>query len=152
MLKEIISRRESSKLFDPSWFTHIMEQQQLEVRACRVTPFVSNPGRIVITDRALYFQLFNNIDDVPVSKIEFKTIHRICFRRHALRHIGLEIFFLPKQYALSSDKTSAPIWFLFHFRTCFSSPLDFELSLSPHLSLISSYPKAHQKGTGSKPC
>ena len=98
MLENLLLRREQTVKFDTTWFIHIMEQKQLEVRASRVTPFVSNPGRLVLTDRAIYFQLFNNIDSTPVSKLEYRFVHRICIRRHALRHIGLEIFYLPSDY------------------------------------------------------
>jgi hypothetical protein len=98
MLENLLLRREQTVTFDPSWFIHIKEHKQLEVRASRVAPFVSNPGRLVLTDRALYFQLFNNIDSTPVSKLEYRFIHRICTRRHALRHIGLEIFYFPPNF------------------------------------------------------
>ena len=106
LLDKMITDREKLKPFDPSWYSHFMEKHQLEVflpssspfisfsfnsslpfqvRASRVTPFVNNPGRLVLTDKTIYFQLFNNIDPHPVSNIPLSAVNRICLRRHALR-------------------------------------------------------------------
>ena len=46
-----------------------------------MTPLVVNPGRIVLTDKILYFQAYNNAEANPVIKIKLSAIKRIFQRR-----------------------------------------------------------------------
>ncbi|XP_040571952.1 protein FAN [Lepeophtheirus salmonis] len=60
----------------------------------KIRPLVVNPGRIVLTDRILYFQPFNNAETKPVLKIRLDYIQRIFRRRYLLRPLGLEMEYL----------------------------------------------------------
>ncbi|KAL6073187.1 NSMAF [Balamuthia mandrillaris] len=92
-LERIIEAKEASVSFDPSWLVNINEKPLLEIPGNRITPLASTPGRIMITNSRLYFQSLNNIDVDPVQKYAHNTVVQIHYRRHMLRHIGLEIFF-----------------------------------------------------------
>uniref|UniRef100_A0A2C9KF32 BEACH domain-containing protein n=1 Tax=Biomphalaria glabrata TaxID=6526 RepID=A0A2C9KF32_BIOGL len=70
----------------------IYEKIILETQGDRITPLVTNPGRIMLTSSRLYFQPFCNIDKWPVLKLRIKDIKRLICRRFLLRQLGLEIF------------------------------------------------------------
>ena len=72
----------------------------------RVTPLVSNPGRIMLTSSRIYFQPFNNVEVVssltinykgagyyelilqdPVIKLELSSLTYAMKRRYMLRHV-----------------------------------------------------------------
>lgn len=70
----------------------------------RVTPLVSNPGRIMLTSSLLYFQPFNNVEVVsiahlspflfqilifqePVLKVNLNSLTHVMKRRYMLRHV-----------------------------------------------------------------
>eukprot|EP00211_Chloroparvula_japonica_P001331 CAMPEP_0119149810 /NCGR_PEP_ID=MMETSP1310-20130426/43880_1 /TAXON_ID=464262 /ORGANISM="Genus nov. species nov., Strain RCC2339" /LENGTH=581 /DNA_ID=CAMNT_0007141947 /DNA_START=75 /DNA_END=1817 /DNA_ORIENTATION=+ len=97
MIDQLLQEKERTTSFDPSWMLNFMEKPLLQTRAVRVTPLATNPGRLVLTDEVLYFQQFNNADPVPVAKVRYADFRRICERRHALRPIGLEIFFVHRE-------------------------------------------------------
>jgi hypothetical protein len=90
------SERQSRLKFDPSWLVDLLESVQLEVLAGRVTPLVSNPGRLVVTSKRIYFQPFNNVDPDPVLKFSLASLQRANRRRYMLRQVGLELFFEDK--------------------------------------------------------
>ncbi|CAB4066679.1 NSMAF [Lepeophtheirus salmonis] len=64
----------------------------------KIRPLVVNPGRIVLTDRILYFQPFNNAETKPVLKIRLDYIQRIFRRRYLLRPLGLEMEYLNEKH------------------------------------------------------
>ena len=45
----------------------LYERLLMETRAEKITPLVTNPGRIMLTSTRLYFQPFNNVDPVSQS-------------------------------------------------------------------------------------
>lgn len=45
-----------------------------------MTPLVNNPGRLMITNKIVYFQALNNIDAQPVHKYAFNSITRVIKR------------------------------------------------------------------------
>lgn len=53
----------------------------------RITPLVSNPGRIMLTSSRLYFQPYNNIEVEPVLKITLSDLQSVHKRRYMLRHM-----------------------------------------------------------------
>lgn len=57
------------------------------VSGSRVTPLVSNPGRVVLTNSRVYFQPYNNVDPEPVSKYNLNEIVQVVKRRHLLRQV-----------------------------------------------------------------
>jgi len=65
--------RESSVVFDMTWLETLDERPLLETFSTRVTPLVENAGRLMITDRMIYFQHFNNVDPNPVDKFPLRV-------------------------------------------------------------------------------
>ncbi|CAL1532355.1 unnamed protein product [Lymnaea stagnalis] len=92
MLNAIMLSRQSRVKFNTSWLEDIYEKIILETRGDRITPLVTNPGRIMLTSSRLYFQPFCNIDKWPILKLRLKDIKRLICRRFLLRQLGLEIF------------------------------------------------------------
>eukprot|EP01128_Nolandella_sp_AFSM9_P008885 TRINITY_DN5541_c0_g1_i1.p1 TRINITY_DN5541_c0_g1~~TRINITY_DN5541_c0_g1_i1.p1 ORF type:complete len:533 (-),score=86.27 TRINITY_DN5541_c0_g1_i1:23-1495(-) len=101
-VKQMIREREASTMFDTTWLEHLDERSLLESSCVKVTPLMHNPGRLMITDRIVYFQALNNVESHPVSKYAFSNIVRVIKRRHSLLHIGLEIFFEDEHASLKS--------------------------------------------------
>ncbi|KAH9489754.1 hypothetical protein Btru_036661 [Bulinus truncatus] len=62
MLNAIMLSRQSRVKFNTSWLEDIYESIILETQGDRITPLVTNPGRIMLTSSRLYFQPFSNID------------------------------------------------------------------------------------------
>lgn len=69
----------------------------LETKVEQITPLVSNPGRLLLTDKRLYFQPFNSVQAAGVEKWNLsggasglRTLQR---RRHQLRPVGVELLF-----------------------------------------------------------
>lgn len=44
----------------------LYEKTQLECQADKITPLVTNPGRVMLTSSRLYFQPFNNVERVSI--------------------------------------------------------------------------------------
>ncbi|KJE90664.1 neutral sphingomyelinase activation associated factor, variant 1 [Capsaspora owczarzaki ATCC 30864] len=88
----IEARRRELSPFDHSWLEDLAERIVTEVSVDRVTPLVSNRGRLLLTSSRIYFQPFNNVDPVPVRKYRLGSVQRIVKRRYLLRQIGLELF------------------------------------------------------------
>ena len=63
-IDSIVHGRRSEVGFNTSWLEDLYEEQQLELTGERVTPLVSNPGRIMLTSCRLYFQPYNNVEVV----------------------------------------------------------------------------------------
>ncbi|XP_039610490.1 protein FAN isoform X1 [Polypterus senegalus] len=77
--------------FDKNSFENISENPHMECEAEMVTPLVTNPGHLCITNRNLYFQPLNGYPE-PVVRIKLENVMRIFKRRHGLRPLGIEIF------------------------------------------------------------
>ncbi|XP_020512624.1 protein FAN isoform X2 [Labrus bergylta] len=77
--------------FDKNCFQSVAEKPHMECAVERVTPLVSNPGHICITDQNLYFQPLNGYPE-QVIQIKLHGVKRIYKRRHGLRPLGLEVF------------------------------------------------------------
>ena len=56
--------RWSAISFNRSWLEDIYEETICELPGERITPLVSNPGRIMLTSARLYFQPYNNVEVV----------------------------------------------------------------------------------------
>lgn len=88
------AQREAQAHFDATSLVDLNEKISLDLPSAQVTPLVREPGRLVITQSHIYFQpLFNLNDDSPVRSQPLSAIIAVARRRHALRQIGLEIFF-----------------------------------------------------------
>src|SRR3990167_9955280 len=113
-LNRLIEQKEESIQFNQTWLVSLSEKSQLQVTGVQLTPLVKNPGRILITDQRLYFQPLNNVGPRPVERFELSNVERVLTRRHALRHIGLEIYFKTGENLYLSFKKS-PFFFQFFF-------------------------------------
>lgn len=60
----IVHSRQSRVSFDTSWLEDLYETVVLEIQANKVLPLVINPGRVLLTTSRLYFQPYNNMDQV----------------------------------------------------------------------------------------
>lgn len=60
----IVHSRQSRVSFDTSWLEDLYETVVLEIQANKVLPLVVNPGRVLLTTSRLYFQPYNNMDQV----------------------------------------------------------------------------------------
>uniref|UniRef100_A0A8C4J7X4 Neutral sphingomyelinase activation associated factor n=1 Tax=Dromaius novaehollandiae TaxID=8790 RepID=A0A8C4J7X4_DRONO len=72
-------------------FQSISETLHMECKAEMVTPLVTNPGHVCVTDANLYFQPLNGYPK-PVVQITLQNVRRIYKRRHGLMPLGLEVF------------------------------------------------------------
>jgi len=58
-----------------------------------VTPLVSSPGLLLLTDKTLYFQSAHaDIEAEPMKKVPLALVSHILCRRHATRDVGIELF------------------------------------------------------------
>uniref|UniRef100_A0A1X7TEY4 BEACH-type PH domain-containing protein n=1 Tax=Amphimedon queenslandica TaxID=400682 RepID=A0A1X7TEY4_AMPQE len=62
MIENIVQSRQNEVSFNTSWLENLYEEIILETQGDRITPLVSNPGRIMLTSSRIYFQPFNNVE------------------------------------------------------------------------------------------
>uniref|UniRef100_A0A8C8S6I4 Neutral sphingomyelinase activation associated factor n=1 Tax=Pelusios castaneus TaxID=367368 RepID=A0A8C8S6I4_9SAUR len=91
MITAILQSRLARTSFDKNRFQNISETLHMECEAEMVTPLVTNPGHVCITDANLYFQPLNGYPK-PVVHITMHNVRRIYKRRHGLMPLGLEVF------------------------------------------------------------
>uniref|UniRef100_A0A8C5M964 Neutral sphingomyelinase activation associated factor n=1 Tax=Leptobrachium leishanense TaxID=445787 RepID=A0A8C5M964_9ANUR len=91
MITAILQSRLARTSFDKNSFKSVSETSNMECEAEMVSPLVSNPGHVCITDKCLYFQPLNGYPK-PVVHINLQNIRRIYKRRHMLLPVGLEVF------------------------------------------------------------
>ncbi|XP_064610940.1 LOW QUALITY PROTEIN: protein FAN-like [Liolophura sinensis] len=92
MINAIVLSRQSRVKFNTSWLEDLYEKTVLECQADRITPLVTNPGRVMLTSSRLYFQAFNNVNPIPVIKIKLSDVCRVVKRRFLLRQVGMEVY------------------------------------------------------------
>lgn len=92
IIAKITEEHQETIEFDTGWLDDMSEKIVLKTAADRVTPLVSNPGRVVISSAQLYLQPFNNVESEPVQKFPLTKITRVIKRRYLLSQRGLEIF------------------------------------------------------------
>jgi len=109
LIKEIVDDKESGTTFDTS-ILDLNERLLEDYLGVRVTPLVHNPGRLVLTNKSIYFQPMNNINPNPVEKFPFSMLIRVIKRRHSLRQVGLEIFLEDDNHNMQS------VFFCFSYR------------------------------------
>ncbi|XP_048865845.1 protein FAN isoform X3 [Brienomyrus brachyistius] len=91
MIAANLQSRLARTSFDKNSFQSVSEKPHMECEAEMVTPLVTNPGHVCITDQNLYFQPLNSYPE-QVVKIMLHSVRRIYKRRHGLRPLGLEVF------------------------------------------------------------
>ena len=70
----IVFSRQNRVPFDTSRLDNLFENIVLETTAERITPLVVNPGRILLTSARLYFQPFNNVENVSLFFFWFSQL------------------------------------------------------------------------------
>uniref|UniRef100_W5LDA3 Neutral sphingomyelinase (N-SMase) activation associated factor n=1 Tax=Astyanax mexicanus TaxID=7994 RepID=W5LDA3_ASTMX len=91
MIAANLQSRLARTSFDKNSFQCVSESPHMDCEAEMITPLVTNPGHVCITDDNLYFQPLNSYPD-SVVQIGLRSIRRIYKRRHGLRPLGLEVF------------------------------------------------------------
>ncbi|XP_028812759.1 protein FAN isoform X1 [Denticeps clupeoides] len=91
MIAANLQSRLARTSFDKNGFQSVSEQPHMECEAEMVSPLVTNPGHVCITNQSLYFQPLNSYPD-SVVQIRLHSIRRIYKRRHGLRPLGMEVF------------------------------------------------------------
>ncbi|DBA77988.1 hypothetical protein WJX77_012160 [Trebouxia sp. C0004] len=88
-------QRAAEAVFDNSRLVEFTEQIQYDAPAVQQTPLVQEGGRLVVTDRRLYFQPLHNVaGGNPVRTHPLAAVAAIAHRNSSLRPIGLELFFI----------------------------------------------------------
>lgn len=118
-LETLIAEREAQMDFDTGCLIDPDEETTLfKSKAERVSPLVSNPGRVLLTDRYLYFQPFNNAEGADEAVLSWPlqagstgagggALIRLERRRHALRKTGAELVFKSPRGAKVGKRTAA---------------------------------------------
>lgn len=92
ILAAIAKEHQDHECFDSSWLEDLNEKILIRSSASQITPLVSNPGRVVLTNSVIYFQPFNNVEAQPVKKFRLSGVLKVANRRYLLRQVGIEIF------------------------------------------------------------
>lgn len=92
MIQAISRSRQHRTKFDRSLLGDVSETVVLETQASKVTPLVTNPGTVLLTNTTLYFMPHNNVEQSPVIRIGLKEVRQVLKRRFLLRQVGLEVF------------------------------------------------------------
>lgn len=94
-LKEAARAREDAATFDVSRLADLADRLVLSTPAAQVTLLLREPGRLVVTRGRLYFQPLHNLNaDTPVRSRPLSAVAAVARRRHQLRHVALEVFFM----------------------------------------------------------
>ena len=123
------SRREDRARFDTSALADERERIAFDAPAARITPFVREPGRLVITDARVYFQPLAEVSPVTSPRREKETtapkrrvdvfdargVVAAARRTHAARPLAVEFFFLVS--AEDAGEDDRPPSALFTLRT-----------------------------------
>ncbi len=86
-ISDLVAARKATVSFNTSWLENLYEEQIFQTSGERVTPLVSNPGRIMLTASRLYFQPYNNVEVEPVLKLALSELQLLLKRRYLLRHV-----------------------------------------------------------------
>ena len=96
-LARLIKQHEDAIQFDSSSITDIREKVQLvngrAIVCSQVTPLVTVPGALMLTDQRIYFQSFNNVSSEIVSKWDISDVKRLYKRRYIMSDRGIEFFY-----------------------------------------------------------
>ncbi|KAM9827744.1 protein FAN [Neosynchiropus ocellatus] len=91
MIEANLQSRLARTAFDKYCFQSVAEKPHMECAVEMVSPLVSNPGHVCVTNENLYFQPLSGYPD-KVIQIKLSRVRRIYKRRHGLRPLGLEVF------------------------------------------------------------
>ncbi|XP_055682050.1 protein FAN-like [Lutzomyia longipalpis] len=91
MIATIVYSRHNRLKFDLLWLEDVYEEVITDFQVDEITPLVVNPGRLLLSSKAIYFQPYNNIHPYFVKKIKLSQINGFLKRRFLLRQVGLDI-------------------------------------------------------------
>ncbi|XP_059617028.1 protein FAN-like [Phlebotomus argentipes] len=91
MIATIVYSRHNRLKFDLLWLEDVYEEVITEFQVDEITPLVVNPGRLLLSSKAIYFQPYNNVHPYLVKKIKLCDITGFLQRRFLLRQVGLDI-------------------------------------------------------------
>ncbi len=75
--------------FDTSRLVDFTERVQISLAAAQLTPLVRESGRLVVTDRRVYFQPLHNVTgDSPVRVHALADVAAVARRRSSLKPTG----------------------------------------------------------------
>lgn len=111
-IRRVLEEREVRVSFDLTWMESLDERMLFETLANKITPLVSNAGRLVISNKMIYFQPLNNVSATPVEKLHLRDCIRVIKRRHELRPLGLEVF-CEDSTAVHKDSSVSSVFFSF---------------------------------------
>eukprot|EP01059_Diplonema_ambulator_P001302 TRINITY_DN1105_c0_g1_i1.p1 TRINITY_DN1105_c0_g1~~TRINITY_DN1105_c0_g1_i1.p1 ORF type:complete len:913 (+),score=131.97 TRINITY_DN1105_c0_g1_i1:97-2835(+) len=86
--------------FDYTWIGSLAEEITLELDVYKQMPLRRVQGRIVLTSRCLYVQLFECIDGIPMIKIQLTNVTRCAKRKIFGQSISVEIYDGPTPHML----------------------------------------------------
>ncbi|CAG0919985.1 unnamed protein product [Notodromas monacha] len=87
MISTMVYSMQRRVKFDLSWLEDLKELPVCELQGNKITPLMVNPGRVLLTEKRLYFQPYNNVEAFPVLKIKLEEIQAVSKRRFLLQHI-----------------------------------------------------------------
>ncbi|GAB0089168.1 protein FAN [Sergentomyia squamirostris] len=91
MIATIVYSRHNRLKFDLLWLEDVYEEVITDFQVDEIAPLVVNPGRLLLSSKAIYFQPYNNIHPYLVKKIKLRDITSFIKRRFLLRQVGLDI-------------------------------------------------------------
>ena len=92
-LDELIREHEGAQAFAPGWLEREDERVVIELPCASVTPLASQPGRAVLTQRAIYFQPFSaGAGGAPIQSHALRAVSAALPRTYQLEPVGLELF------------------------------------------------------------
>eukprot|EP00898_Chlorokybus_atmophyticus_P003046 jgi/Chlat1/3742/Chrsp259S03886 len=111
-LNALKKQREDAAAFDTSHLRTLSERILADLPAAHVTPLIKEPGRLVVTQANVYFQPLHALAQ-PVLHQPMQSIAAVARRRHALRPLGLELFFSDKPWPSDFPAGGASAFFAF---------------------------------------
>ncbi|XP_055712344.1 protein FAN-like [Phlebotomus papatasi] len=91
MIATIVYSRHNRLKFDLLWLEDVCEEVIIDFQVDEIAPLVVNPGRLLLSSKAIYFQPYNNIHPYLVKRIRLSDITSFLKRRFLLRQVGLDI-------------------------------------------------------------
>lgn len=141
-LQALSQERMKAAVFDTSRLVDFGERVQYDGPAALLAPLIREAGRLVLTDRHLYFQALNNVSgDQPVRVHPLALVAAVARRRSSLKPTGL----CPQCFNVWTHSTEHPQWWkitadvLLHVqraRSCCCDEMTRELLLRPVLSSV----------------
>ena len=89
VLQAAATKRTAAAVFDSSRLADFSERVLHDGPAVQLSPLVHENGRLVITDRRVYFQPLHNVTgDSPVRSQALAAVAAVAQRRSSLKPVG----------------------------------------------------------------